>query len=84
MTAEQRRERVLSFLYGQMDPVAAEGSGAELARDPDLRRLLADEERFERTVPRGQAASVSATSLRETRLLVRAALRREQRRRSLR
>lgn len=78
MAADRQRERVLTYLYGEMDPAEVEAFRAELAADPSLAQRLAEEERFQRCFPVGQGTVVSDELLAESRLRLRAALRQEE------
>ena len=76
MDIDEKRERVLLYLYGELPPSEAESFRAESERDPLLRQLLDEEERLQRRHPVGQSPEVSDEFLQENRLLLRAALRR--------
>ncbi|MFH1572152.1 MAG: HEAT repeat domain-containing protein [Gemmatimonadota bacterium] len=80
MDRDALRERVLSYLYGLLDEAEAADLRADLGRNPELARLLAEEERLHRRLPVGAGAEVPDALLQESRLLLRAALRRDGRR----
>jgi hypothetical protein len=79
MNTDAKRERVLLFIYGELSPDEEKIFRSELAIDPELEALLEQERRFDEFYP-DQAETASAPLLEESRLLLRAALRREQRR----
>lgn len=78
---EQMRERVLTCLYGGMSPAEEEAFRSELPGNAALARLLAEEEAMHRALPVGGEAHLPDGAVEESRLLLRAALRREGRRR---
>jgi hypothetical protein len=77
MDEKELRERVLNFLYGGMSKDEEEGFRAELEENADLARLLAEEERFHGELSVGSGTEVPEEMLQESRVLLRAALRRE-------
>jgi hypothetical protein len=81
MEIDRQREQALAYLYDEMSVEEKTAFEAELAENPALRALLEEEERFHRACPVGAGAPVSEDLLRESRLLLRAALRRERERR---
>ncbi|MSS70309.1 MAG: HEAT repeat domain-containing protein [Candidatus Latescibacteria bacterium] len=81
MEMDRQRERALAYLYDEMSVEAKNAFETELAENPSLRRLLEEEERFHRVCPAGAGVQVSEDLLGESRLLLRAALRRERERR---
>ena len=80
MNSEAKRERVLLFIYGELSPDEERALRSELAIDPELAALLEQEQRFDALYPSNQAEPAAEPLLEESRLLLRAALRREQRR----
>ena len=79
MASEEKRERVLLYLYGELDPGQREVFEADVERDEELRLLLVEERRFDQLYPPGQEAPVTDELLQEGRLLLRAGLRQQQR-----
>lgn len=77
MSTEETRERVLTFLYGGLTADEEAVFRADLQADPELAQALAEEERFQQRLPVGAGAQVSDRLLDESRMLVRAALRRQ-------
>lgn len=82
MEMDRQRERVLSYLYDEMSVEEKTAFDAELTRDPMLRGRLEEEERFHRAYPVGTGTQAPEALLRESRWLLRAALRRERERRA--
>lgn len=80
MSEDRLKERVLMFLYGEMSPAEEEVFKAELEENSELARALAEEERFQRLCPAGTGLQVEEELLAESRLLLRAMLRQEERR----
>jgi len=79
MTAESMRERVLTYLYGGMTAQEEEAFRTELEANAELAQLLAEEDRFQQRLPVGSGARVPEELLDESRMLVRASLRRQAR-----
>ena len=79
MTSEQKRAQVLQYLYREMAPAAAASFRAAAERDPELKALLAAEERLNQLSPVGSGPQPPTALLQESRLLLRAALRRQAR-----
>lgn len=77
MSDERMRERVLSFLYGELTAAEEQALRAELAADGDLARILAQEEALLRLLPIGGRPHLPSGLLAHSRLRVQAALRRE-------
>lgn len=80
MNSEEKRERVLLFIYGELSPEEERAFRSEVETDAELKVLLQQEQRFDALCPTDQAAPAPEPLLEESRLLLRAALRREQRR----
>ncbi|MBI2952462.1 hypothetical protein HYY27_10220, partial [bacterium] len=83
MSLDRQRERVLLYLYDEMSPEEKTAFETELTENPALRSLLEQERRFQRTCPAGAGHPVPDDLLTGSRLLLRAALRRERERRPL-
>jgi len=81
MTAAERTERVLAHLYGELTPDEEAAFQEQVKRDPELAALLESEGSLHRRLPVGRGAPVPEEALAQSRLLLRAALRRESRRR---
>lgn len=77
MSDERLREKVLEYLYGGRSAAEAAAFARELQHNAELARLLAAEQRFQQRFPVGQSREIPAALLQESRLLLRAALRRE-------
>lgn len=77
MSSEEQRQRVWRYLYGDLNPAEMAAFQAELEADPDLRTLLQAEQCFDRLLPLGSGPQPPEALLQESRLLLRAALRRE-------
>ena len=77
MGTETTRERVLTYLYGGMTAREEEAFRSDLQADPELARVLAEEEQFQQKLPVGTGAQVPEELLDESRTLVRSALRRQ-------
>jgi HEAT repeat protein len=77
MHAESQRQRVLEYLYGELDAAQAAAFERDLVKQPDLRQLLEEEQRFDAAFPVGAGAEVANTLLTESRVLLRAHLRQE-------
>lgn len=84
MTTHERTERVLAHLYGELTSDEEAAFQAEVKRDPELARLLQVEASLHRRFPAGRGAAVPEETLAESRLVLRAALRRESSRRAAR
>lgn len=80
MASEDKREWVLSYLYGELAAGQREAFETALEQDGELRLLLAEEQRFDQLYPPRQETPVGAEQLQESRLLLRAALRQESQR----
>ncbi len=80
MDIQEKRERVLLFIYGELSPEQERAFRSELETDAELKRLLEEERRFDALYSPSQADPAPAPLVDESRLLLRAALRREQRR----
>lgn len=78
MSSEEQRQRVLRYLYGDLNQAERAAFQAELERDPSLKALLRAEERFDQLHPVGSGPQAPETLLQENRLLLRAALRQQQ------
>ena len=74
---DRHRERILDYLYGEMPPADREAFEAELAGDPELRRLFEEEQQINRAHPPGRERQVSEAFLRESRQFLHLALRQE-------
>ncbi len=83
MTRDEKRARVLSYLYGEMTPEETTAFRSAVERDPELRILLAEEEKLNQLYPVGSGPQAPETLLQESRVLLRAALRQESRKTSL-
>lgn len=80
MTENRMRDRVLSYLYGGLTPAEQEDFRTELASNTDLARCLAEEEEgLHQRLPVGGGDDLPEGVLQESRLLLRAALRRQAR-----
>ncbi|MFT5089068.1 MAG: hypothetical protein ACI906_003821 [Candidatus Latescibacterota bacterium] len=80
MNSEEKRARVLLFIYGELSAQEEREFHSELAADAELKMLLEEEQRFDALYPSSQPSPAQAPLVDEGRLLLRAALRREQRR----
>ncbi|MFA6109332.1 MAG: HEAT repeat domain-containing protein [Candidatus Latescibacterota bacterium] len=81
MKARGRTEQLLAHLYGALTPDEEAAFQVEVEGDPELARLLETEASLHRRFPVGQGAAVPEEALAESRLALRAALRRESSRR---
>ncbi len=79
MSSEAQRQRVLRYLYGDLNQAERAAFQAELEDDPALKALLHAEQRFHQFLPQGSGPQVPETLLQESRLLLRAALRQQER-----
>lgn len=79
MSSEEQRQRVLHYLYGDLNQTARIAFQAELERDPALKALLHAEQRFDQLHPVGSGPQVPEALLQEIRLVLRAALRQQER-----
>jgi anti-sigma factor RsiW len=77
MSSDAPRQWVLRYLYGDLSPEERAAFQARLERDPALRDLLQAEQRFDQLLPQGSGPRAPEALLQESRLLLRAALRRE-------
>jgi len=80
MDIQEKREKVLLFIYGELSPDEEREFHTELETDAELKAILGEEQRFNTLYPPPPEPSAPAQRLDESRLLLRAALRREQRR----
>ncbi|MBI2505858.1 MAG: HEAT repeat domain-containing protein [Candidatus Latescibacteria bacterium] len=79
MSSEEQRQRVLRYLYGDLNQAARAAFQAELERDPTLKALLHAEQRFDQLLPVGSGPQAPEALLQESRLFLRAALRQRER-----
>lgn len=79
MSSEAPRQRVLRYLYGDLNQAERAAFQAELERDPALKALLHAEERFNQLHPVGSGPQVPEALLQEGRRCLRAALRQQER-----
>jgi hypothetical protein len=79
MSSDEQRQRVLRYLYGDLNQAERAAFQAELERDPALKALLHAEQRFDQLLPQGSGLQVPEALLQESRLLLRAALRQQER-----
>ena len=77
MSSEEQRQRIWRYLYGDLNQAERTTFEAELEGDPALKALLQTEQHFEALLPQGQGPQPPEALLQESRLLLRAALRRE-------
>lgn len=78
MSSEEQRQRVLRYLYGDLNQAEQTAFQADLERDPALKTLLHAEERFNQLHPVGSGPQAPETLLQESRQCLRAALRQQE------
>jgi len=79
MSSDAPRQRVLRYLYGDLSPEERAAFELQLEGDPALKTLLAAEQRFDQLHPVGSGPQLPEALLQESRMMLRAALRRQDR-----